>query len=214
MARLRHPAPFPMREPEPSDRALRDPELVRLYAEAKNRYLAGEHAAALELYERLADRVPFDGPVSHFVGSLHLWGVGARRDTDQAEQWFQRAVVGGDNYAFLSLYKLCHETGRPEKARQWLEQAANAGYAPAMFFLGHGWEFGHWGAVDQTRALKWYERAAEHGYYRADWRIGAIFLKGACGLWRIPLGALKYMWAPLKMARVLWRDPYDERVIW
>ena len=203
-----------MREPEPPDRALRDPELVRLYAEAKNRYRAGEHAAALELYERLSDRVPFDGRVSHFVGSLHLWGVGARRDTDQAEQWFQRAVVGGDNYAFLSLYKLCYETGRSEKARQWLEQAANAGYAPAMFFLGHGWEFGHWGAVDQTRGLKLYERAAEHGYYRADWRIGAIFLKGGCGLWRIPLGALKYMWAPLKMARVLWRDPYDERVIW
>jgi len=203
-----------MREPEPSDRARQDPELVRLYADAKDRYRAGEHGAALELYKQLADRVPFDGRVSHFAGLLHLWGVGTPQDADQAEQWFRRAVAGGDQYAFISLYKLCVAAGRPEKARQWLEQAANAGYAPAMFFLGHGWEFGHWGTVDQTRALAWYARAAERSYYRADWRIGAIFLKGGGGLWRIPLGALKYIWAPLRMARVLWRDAYDERVVW
>ena len=208
------PAPPPLREPDAPTGGARDPALVALYNEAKEQYRARRYTEALALYERLAGLAPSDGRVAHFVGLLHWWKVKTRGDATKAEQWFQRAALAGDNYAFLSLSTVCRETGRPDKAREWLREAADKGYAPAIFYLGHGWEFGYWGAVDRTLALQCYERASAKGYCRADWRIGAILLRGGRGIWRIPVGLFKYVMAPLKMYVLLWRDPYDERVIW
>lgn len=158
--------------------------------------------------------VPSDSRVSSLVGCLHWWGAGTQRDAIQAERWLERAARMGDNYAYLSLSKVCRETARPDQARQWLEEATRRGYPPAAFFLGHGWEFGYWGNVDLEKALESYELAAAKGYCRASWRIGAILLRGERGIWRIPIGLLKYVAAPFRMYLLLWRDPYDERVVW
>lgn len=193
---------------------LDDPALVGLYKSAKERYREGQYAEALELYDRLADLVPGDGRVAHLVGCLHRWGAGTRRDPAKAEQWWERAARAGHNYALLSLSILCRETGRFDEAQQWVEEATTRGYAPGIFYLGHSWEFGYLGGVDRTRAVEFDERAAARGYCRASWRLAAISLKGGRGIWRIPGGLVGYITAPLQMCIVLWRNPYDERVIW
>jgi len=128
---------------------------------------------------------------------LHRWGFGARRGLAQAEQWWEHAARAGYNYALLSLSVLCRETGRLDEARQWLEEATTRGYPPGIFYLGHSWEFGYLGAVDRTRAVEFYERAAAKGYWRASWRLAAISLKGGRGIWRIPGGLVGYVTARL-----------------
>jgi TPR repeat protein len=202
-----------MRLPDASVGSL-DPTLGMLYREGREHYRAGRYIEALESYERLAGLAPADARVAHFVGILYWWAPGTRRNPEKAYQWLERAARAGDRYAFLSLSKICRESGRPDEARQWLQEVADAGYPPALFFLGHGWEFGYWGTVDRSRALEYYERAASKGYCRADWRIGALLARGERGFWQIPVGLFKYVRAPLKMSVLLWRDPYDERVIW
>lgn len=214
MSRWPHPPAPPFREPEPPVSVVNDHALVTLYTEAKALLRAGQYAGALKLYERLAGLVPSDARVPHLLGLLHWWGAGTPRDPVQAERWLERAARSGDNYAYLSLSKVCRETGRPDEGRRWLEEAADKDYTPAVFFLGHGWEFGYWGTVDRVRAFEYYERAAAEGYCRAGWREGALLLRGRRGIWRIPMGLFKYVTAPLRMCGLLWRDPYDERVIW
>jgi len=208
------PAPPPIREPQPPEKALTDQAVVGLYTEAGNLYRSRKFGEALSLYERLADLVPSDPQIAHLIGMLYWWGAEMPRDVPQAEQWFERAMSGGDNYAYLSLSKMYRETGRLEQSRRCLETAAAKGYPPALFFLGHGWEFGYWGAIDRIRAFAYYEAAAERGYARASWRIGAMLLAGHRGVWGIPLGLCKYVTAPMRMSILLYRDPYDERVIW
>ena len=208
------PAPPPLREPQPPKTAVTDQVLIGLYTDAGNLYRSRKFGKALSLYKRLADLAPSDPHIPHLIGMLYWWGAEMPRDVPQAEQWLERAASGGDNYACLSLSKVYRDTGRLDQSLQWLETLATKSYPPALFALGHGWEFGYWGAIDRVRALVYYERAAARGYAQANWRIGAMLLAGRRGAWRIPLGLFKYVSAFVRVSILLYRDPYDERVIW
>lgn len=208
------PPPPAVREPEPPEIAAEDPGIVALYSDAKRMYREGRYPEAFGLYRRLVDLVPSDARLACWMGLLHLWGAGPPEDSVEAERWLGRAARMGDSYANLTVAKVCRDTGRLEVARQWLEEAAARGYPPAIFSIGHGWEFGYWGAVNVPRALEYYARAAAKGYARAEQRGGAILLRGRASIWRAPLGLFRYLTGTVKLVGLLWRDPYDERVVW
>jgi len=58
------------------------------------------------------------------------------------------------------------ETGLPKnlaEALRWERMAADKGYAPAMFSIGHYYENGEGVPKSEAEALRWYRMAAEAG---------------------------------------------------
>ena len=57
-----------------------------------------------------------------------------------------------------------------EEAIKWLQLAANQGYAPAQYMLGHVMDVD----CEEEQALEWYQKAADQGYHQALYAIGVI----------------------------------------
>lgn len=208
------PPPAPIRPPEPPDDASSDPVIAQLYVQARGLHNAGRFREALGVYEQLASMNPSDGRVSILIGNLYWWGTGTTPDPVQGERWLERAARSGEHRAYLSLAAICASQGRRVGERAWLEEAAAKGYAPALYYVGSAWEFGRWGRVDRAKALEYYEHAAVKGYRHAALRIGVSLLRGDRGLLRIPLGLFIYAASFVRLVVLLYRDPYDERVMW
>ncbi|MFB2578709.1 tetratricopeptide repeat protein [Acinetobacter sp. c2-A9] len=59
-----------------------------------------------------------------------------------------------------------------------LTAAAQAGQAPAQFFLGNRYKHGQGVAVDQAQAFTWFKRAADQGIPAAQLNVGQMYAKG------------------------------------
>ena len=111
--------------------------------------------------------------------------------------WLRRAAAQADEDNPHALHELAmiHEDPRGMKihpsvcppsidiARDLYTQAAQLGYAPAMYKLGVAHEHGHLGCpVDPRRSIAWLSRAAEKGDPEAALALSGWFLTGAEGV--------------------------------
>ena len=60
----------------------------------------------------------------------------------------------------------------------WLERAANQGYAPAEYELGRIYLYGHGVDMDYAKALVWEQKAAEQGDPRAQRDLALMYERG------------------------------------
>lgn len=85
-----------------------------------------------------------------------------------------RRADAGDPQAQSDLALMLLEAGRHESAIQWLEMAAEKGYADAMSWLGRCHLVGQGLPRDANRGLMWLSNAAAHGHPIAKEQISGL----------------------------------------
>lgn len=62
---------------------------------------------------------------------------------------------------------------------EWMMKAADGGYDVALYEMGRAYEFGTRGVMkDQTKAIDWYEKAAERGNIQAQYFLAEKYERG------------------------------------
>src|SRR5436305_1724767 len=88
----------------------------------------------------------------------------------------KRALKGDADASFRLGYRVAfgRNRNRPtnwaDAVRLW-KQAARAGHGRAQFYLGTCYDLGRGVAKNVPMALKWYQRAAEHGHVVAMYNL-------------------------------------------
>ncbi len=169
------------------------------------------YAEALSLYLRLADSQA-GNRIYLRIGWMYEFGMGTKKDTKQAERWYQRAADAGISAGYYSLASMRFREGKQDEVRKLMQEAAAAGYAPASFHLGQMYRFGKGVPVDQIKAVQYYQQAAAAGHLFAQRAVAEKYLKGEYGVWRIPKGFLmltKIIWTGFILAM---KDPSSDRI--
>lgn len=109
------------------------------------------------------------------VGRMYERGRGVDIDLAKAARWYEKAASAGNAPAQARLGILYFE-GRGvaqdhQRAHALLKKAAQENIPAAQYQLGLMYEWGTVVRQDPEEALKWYQRAASNGDYRAENKI-------------------------------------------
>jgi TPR repeat protein len=141
------------------------PALAGPYEDGIAALSAGDFAAALKLWQPLADSG--NALAQSQIGVLYLNGRGVKQDYAEALAWLNRAAAQGEGNAEFNLGAIYHDgTGVPRddaRADRWYELAADQGLVPAQGNLGFMVATGQGVPVDYAVALKWFMLAAAGG---------------------------------------------------
>lgn len=151
------------------------------YDEAVEAYSAGEFTRAFE--EALPASEAGDARAQTLVANLYEYGIGVTRDVDMAIRWYEAAAKQGHAGAMVSLSLMLID-GRaggkrdPERARDLLREAAEAGFAPAqhnlaLLFAGAGGLEPDW-----EKSAEWFRKAAEQDLADAQYNLGVLYAEG------------------------------------
>lgn len=129
------------------------------------------------------------------LGIILLKGLlGQQKSTRDALSWLKRAADQADaeNPHALHELGLLYERadGRDQSiipdlsyALELFTKAAEIGYAPSQFRLGHAYEFGVMGCpIDPRKSILWYSRAAIKGEPDSELALSGWYLTGAEGV--------------------------------
>src|SRR5206468_2799167 len=104
---------------------------------------------------------------------------------DRATSLLEDAAAAGNSYGEYLLGTLLGRPGEvagdipdADRSLQLLQQAANAGFAPAATDLGQHYEGGNDENPDYAQALKFYRQAAKLGDPAGLYKIGSFFMNG------------------------------------
>jgi hypothetical protein len=119
----------------------------------------------------------------------HMYGLGRKKDVAAAFRLYQTAETEGSAVAATCLGKLYAEgqgtQKNLDKAKFYLDKAANLGDAEASYQLGQLYQTGQISNVSKPESMKLavqhYERAAQDGHPDALTDLGFIFEKGLAG---------------------------------
>lgn len=116
------------------------------------------------------------------LGWMRLHGVGAERDEQAAQEWFERSAKLGNPHAQYQLAKLilADGTSTAEQIRtavKWLTKAANAGQDCAQYALGKLYRDGIGVEKDMLQAVAWFALAAEQDNSYAAYALGKLYLE-------------------------------------
>ncbi len=116
-----------------------------------------------------------DRRAQYLLGRAYISGTnGAAQDSARAEAWNRQAGEAGDARAQFSL-GLGMQT---ETDRRWLQRAARAGHAGAMYHFGIMLAEGRGGPRDDAEAVRWYRRGASVGDDFAMAALGNMYVAG------------------------------------
>ena len=125
-------------------------------------FLHGDYAAALRLFQPLAERG--DASAQSNLGLMYEQGCGVLKDYRQAMKWFRLAAIQGNASAQSNLgvmyYKGEGITKDYGEAMKWYHLAAEQRNPEAQFNLGVMYEQGRGVASDRVRAHMWFNLAA------------------------------------------------------
>jgi uncharacterized protein len=115
------------------------PPMPEALQKAQEAAQAGDFAKALALLE--AEAAKGNGEAANAIGELQMSGKGGKSTPAEALKWFQRGADAGFPQAHFNLARLLYR-GAPdvprdeEKAKFHMQQAAEAGFAPAQVQYG------------------------------------------------------------------------------
>lgn len=103
----------------------------------------------------------------------------ADNDVFNLDDTYRRAA-SGDIDAQFQLFKVYRQgvadTERDvEKAKRWLQSAAQSGHSEAQYWLGHIYFFGSGVERDVDSGMHWYRKSASQGFIHAQLALGAIY---------------------------------------
>ncbi len=116
------------------------------------------------------------------TGLSFLYGVGGKKNPEEAVRWFRIASEQGYAKA-QGILGLCYHAGQGvtqdfAEAAKWLRQAAEQDDAIAQFSFGTLYANGQGVMKDPSEAVKWYRKAAEQGHAAAQTNLGAALQSG------------------------------------
>ena len=135
---------------------------------------------------------PEYGRMLYSITMCYIYGYGTKVDKANAAKYAKMALESG-NVGVISTYSLAagYESGKigegnTDKARKLyadifpqIEELANKGISEAERFYAQYYHYGDGGVEqDYTKALEWYEKAAEQGNYGAMAQIGVLYANG------------------------------------
>jgi TPR repeat protein len=129
--------------------------------DAQAAYHRGKYAAALDLWQPLAEQGNPDAQAG--LGSLYLGGYGVARDEAVAMAWFRKAAEQGHANGQFSLASLYYGRKEYAPAASWYRRAAEQGNALAQIRLARMYAEGPGLARDDVQAYKWFAVAAMRG---------------------------------------------------
>ena len=129
--------------------------------DAQAAYDRGRYAAALEIWQPLAEQGDPDAQVG--LGNLYLGGYGISRDEATAMAWFRKAAAQGSSNGQFSLGSLYYARKDHAAAASWFQRASEQGNALAQVRLAGLYAEGLGVPRDDVQAYKWFAIAAERG---------------------------------------------------
>ncbi len=143
----------------------------------------GYYLTALNLATPLA--LAGNASAQTLIAEIYSRGLGVRKDIATATEWYEKAAGQGDTEARFQLAMILidggEEFGDRKRAGDLLRQAADAGHHMAQF------NYAQWIADDNpspnglSRAVGYYERAAEGGLADAQYAMAEIYRTGVAG---------------------------------
>jgi len=142
-----------------------------LFAQAGERFKAGDKAGAARLAEQAAEAG--NALAQLRVAMLFGMGDGVPKDLSRARGWYARAAAQGEPGAQAELgYYDEQAMAGPENwdraARLW-EASARQGWMKGQFALGRAYQFGIGVPQDRAQAIVWFRRSAAQGNAQADY---------------------------------------------
>ncbi len=102
------------------------------------------------------------------IGLLYYYGqAGKDKDLETALHWMRLAAESADVQAQFYLGNILLEEKKYLEARHWFHHAAEKDYVAAQFELAELWELGKGTEANVSKALYWYQRAADAGHMDA-----------------------------------------------
>lgn len=141
-------------------------------------------AEALDWYKKAAQQGSLDAATN--IALMYADGIGIPKDVAQAVIWFRQAAEGGDATAQYNL-ALIYGRGKAvprdyKESVRWLTAAADQNVLGATLDLAAFYLHPPDGtAADISRAILYYEKAADLGSAPAQAMLGDIFANGAQG---------------------------------
>lgn len=168
----------------------------------------GKLEDAFDAYMKLAK----DGDVEsqEFLAWMYYEGKGVEKDESKAIEWFSTATSNGSKSGLYRLGLIYRRRKEYAIAIGYLNQAAAAGFAPALARLGQMMEHGIGQQRDIARAADAYEKAWRLGNLQAKRKLGLLWLRTGR---KILNGALMASGATLQIVWRAVRDPYDESLL-
>lgn len=173
---------------------MRHGDVQELMAQALFAANAGDYAAALALWEPLAQAGV--ARAQNNIGACFAEGLGVPLDRDLALKWLRLAAEGGDpvgqrNYAAFHMQGLSGDDPDYAVAADYYRRAAEQGDAPAQDMLSWMLLEGEVMPADPAAAKVWAEKAAGAGIASSMTRLGMLY-HNAVGVERDP--ALAAAW--------------------
>ena len=131
--------------------------------------------AANQWYEKSAEQGCAQAQFN--LGLSYYKGEGVEKDYTKAVHWFKKASEQGDADAQLHIGRCLEETNASnEDIVVAYRKSAEMGNPEAMCFLGEWYQYGEKGlTVDIQESFRWWKKAAEIGYYQAQYKIGDCY---------------------------------------
>lgn len=154
---------------------------AQTYEEARQAYLNGEYAQALQIARDLANAG--DALGLNMMGSIYEQGYGVEADPARAIAYYEESIRLGEVRAMANLGDLYLQGWEgqdplPELAIPLLEQARDLGNTGALNTIGTAHLRGHYGAPDPLRAMEFYRRAHEAGHADATANLAWLSYEG------------------------------------
>lgn len=99
-------------------------------------------------------------------------------DNETAIAWYRKAAEKGDTKAMYALSNIYYGEEDYDKAREYAQKSADAGYVGGMRALGILYGNGQGFNQDSMKAVKWYQKAAEAGDGFSMNQLGCAYLHG------------------------------------
>lgn len=121
------------------------------------------------------------------MANTYYRGVGTiTQDYSKALEWFERAVVHGDDYSAY-MVGLIYGEGKGVsqdclKGITWYELAGKRGYVAGYNIIGNTYYWGSCVTKDYAKAIKYYEKAGNEGHVAAMNNAGNTYFAGGNGL--------------------------------
>lgn len=111
------------------------------------------------------------------LGLSYYKGEGVEKDYAKAMHWFEKASKQGDADAQLHIGRCLEETNASnEEIVAAYRKSAEMGNPEAMCFMGEWYYHGEKGmTADVNETFRWWKKAAERGYYQAQYMIGDCY---------------------------------------
>ena len=115
------------------------------------------------------------------MGDLYYFGNGIEQDYALAREWYEKAIMAGNETPLMPLGTIYYYSQEYDKAMEFCQKAAEDGNTYqhiAEARIGDLYMEGAGVEQDLSKTVEWYEKSAGHGYANAMRILGDLYAEG------------------------------------